>query len=285
MYAKKSLGQHFLKSERALRTIVETAKIIPDELVLEIGPGQGALTERLLAANARVIAVEKDDFLYEELRMKFEKEIETGKLTLIHDDILNFEPRSYQLAPSTYKLVANIPYNITGAILEKFLSTETQPKQMVLLVQKEVAERIVGRCGHRVSTGVKESILSISVKTYGNPLYIEKVLAGSFAPAPTVDSAIISVENISKNFFLCGHSVSTEEGGGFTEEAFFKLVKAGFASKRKKLSSNLSNIYPKEAVLNAFSELNLSENTRAEEVRVEIWQKLALSLTKIEVSG
>lgn len=252
IFAKKSLGQHFLKSEKALNTIVETAHIVVDETVLEIGPGTGVLTERLLAAGARVIAVEKDDQLSLMLKEKFGEKIE-----LIHADILEIEPPEGE-----YKLVANIPYNITGAILEKFLSAERQPSHMVLLVQKEVAERIVARDN-------KESILSISVKAYGIPRYVERVLAGSFVPAPTVDSAIISIEGISKAFF-----------SNFREKAFFTLLQAGFQSKRKKLSSNLAKIYPKERVLEAFQALNLDENTRAEDVAVEIWQEIARILLK-----
>lgn len=262
IYAKKSLGQHFLKSEKALNTIVGSAEIEHGETVLEIGPGMGVLTERLLASSCLVLAVEKDDNLYELLNQKFDEEIKTEKLILIHDDILNFDPRSYNLEASSYKLVANIPYNITGAILEKFLSAENQPESMVLLVQKEVAQRIVARDG-------KESILSISVKAYGTPKYVETVLAGSFAPAPKVDSAIIKVETISKDFFQ-----------NFSEKAFFQLLQAGFQSKRKKLSSNLSKIYPKEAVLNTFQKLNLDENVRAEDIGLEKWLKLGVFLLK-----
>jgi 16S rRNA (adenine1518-N6/adenine1519-N6)-dimethyltransferase len=252
IYAKKSLGQHFLKSERALNAIVESAEIEAGETVLEIGPGEGVLTKRLLEAGAKVVAVEKDDQLSEMLGEKFGEQIE-----LIHGDILETAPPA-----GKYKLVANIPYNITGAILEKFLSAENQPEMMVLLVQKEVAQRIVARDN-------KESILSISVKTYGIPHYVETVLAGSFAPAPKVDSAIIKIEDISKDFFA-----------NFKEKSFFTMLQAGFQSKRKKLSSNLSKIYPKEAVLNAFQELNLDENVRAEDVSLENWQNLAENLLK-----
>ena len=180
MYAKKSLGQHFLKSERALSSIIESAKISPGETILEIGPGLGVLTEKLLDAGAKVIAVEKDDSLFVFLKEKFGE-----KINLIHEDILDFDSNDL----GKYKIVANIPYNITGAILEKFLSADNQPESMVLLVQKEVAERIVARNN-------KESILSISVKAYGDPKYIEKVLAGSFVPAPNVDSAIILIKNM-----------------------------------------------------------------------------------------
>ncbi|MEX2014094.1 MAG: 16S rRNA (adenine(1518)-N(6)/adenine(1519)-N(6))-dimethyltransferase RsmA, partial [Parcubacteria group bacterium] len=194
MIAKKSLGQHFLKSEKALRTIIETGQIMAGETVVEIGPGTGALTERLLEAGAKVIAVEKDDKLFILLEQKFEKEIGSGRLKLVHDDILNFEPRNCKLEAKSYKLIANIPYNITGAVFKKFLEAEPQPEKMVLLVQKEVAKRIIANDN-------KESILSISVKAYGLPTYVETVKAGSFAPMPNVDSAIISINNISKKFF------------------------------------------------------------------------------------
>ncbi len=258
MYAKKSLGQHFLKSERALQTIVEASELTPYDTVLEIGPGQGVLTEKLLTSSREVVAVEKDDGLYVFLKEKFQKETESKKLILLNEDIL-----TYELPDISYKLVANIPYNITGAILEKFLSAEHQPERIVLLVQKEVAERIVARDS-------KESILSLSVKAYGTPHYVERVLAGSFAPAPQVDSAIIYIDNISKDFFK-----------GFTEKDFFDMLHKAFTSKRKKLSSNLVS-YGKERVGEAFTKLNLDPNTRAEDVAIEIWGKLATYLLKTE---
>ncbi len=269
MRAKKSLGQHFLKSERALSVIAEAGNLKTRDVVLEIGPGLGALTEKLLATSCQVLAVEKDDNLYELLKDKFQKEILSGQLILVHDDILNFEPKSYNLEANSYKLIANIPYNITGAILKKFLGTERQPEKMVLLIQKEVAERIVGNCGRSAST--KESILSISVKAYGMPRYVETVKAGSFAPMPKVDSAIIAIENISKKFFSSVQSSALD----ISEEDFFQMVRAGFKSKRKKLSSNLSVIFEKEKVKEAFEKLELDENVRAEDVNITTWHKLA----------
>ena len=256
MRAKKSLGQHFLRSGRALAKIIEAAEISPGDTVLEIGPGTGALTEKLLACSLQLIAVEKDDALYENLKIKYQNEIENGKLILIHDDILNFDFKSCKLEAISYKLVANIPYNITGAILEKFLSSDRQPERMVLLVQKEVAERIVAKGG-------RESILSISVKAYGSPKYIETVKAGSFAPAPKVDSAIITITSISKGYFR-----------GFSEEIFFKFVRKGFKSKRKKLISNLSTIANKDKLIQTFINLGLDQNIRAENLTIENWREL-----------
>ena len=258
MKAKKSLGQHFLKSEKALSSIVDAGDINTNDIILEIGPGQGVLTEKLLVNSLQVIAVEKDDELFEFLKNKFAKEIFSGKLNLIHKDILDFDLS--KLPTPNYKLVANIPYNITGAIFRKFLSASYQPELMVLLVQREVAKRIV-------ANDKKESILSISVKVYGQPRYVEMVKAGSFVPRPKVDSAIIAIENISKTFFE-----------NFSEEKFFALLHAGFGSKRKKLSSNLATILPKERVLETFKNLEIDENTRAEDVGIETWKELATKL-------
>jgi len=251
MRAKKSLGQHFLRSERALNTIVETGNIKPQDKILEIGPGEGVLTRRLLAKGALVTAIEKDDFLFKTLLQKFEAEIKSKQLTLIHGDALELE------IPNTDKLISNIPYNITGAVFKKFLESQVGLKMIVLLVQKEVAERIVAKDG-------KESILSISVKAYGKPKYIETVKAGSFVPSPKVDSAIISIDNISKEFFT-----------GIDEKKFFQMLKAGFKSKRKKLSSNLKGMFDKEKVQNSFLKAGLPENIRAEDINIDTWHKIS----------
>lgn len=296
MRAKKSLGQNFLTSQSAVSRIIDTADPSGDDIILEIGPGKGVLTEKLLFFAGKVMAIEKDDNLFEFLKEKFKKEIEINKLDLIHGDILDFDPNILSFYKDlNYKLVANIPYNITGAILKKFLSSETQPELMVLMVQKEVAERIVARKKPLDSARGKESILSISVKIYGEPKYIQTVKAGSFSPAPKVDSAILLIENISKNFFMNGrHGVSTKKRGG----EFFEILRAGFKSKRKKLISNLIHLTPpsaplslarrgeggevewKERVQTAFKKLELDPNLRAEDLNISGWKKLAETLLK-----
>ena len=265
MRAKRSLGQHFLKSERALSVMIETGQVEARDTILEIGPGEGALTRRLLETGARVIAVEKDDQLFELLKQKFKKEIESGQLTLIHDDILEFNVAKLKIV--NWKLIANIPYNITGAILKKFLGADCQPERTVLLVQKEVAKRIVGKPHSAKASRDKESILSISVKAYGAPRYVETVKAGSFVPMPKVDSAIMAIENISKRNFQ-----------EFREDKFFKILRTGFRSKRKKLLSNLAAVFGKDRVKKTFQELGLDNNLRAEDANLEIWQKLAKNL-------
>src|SRR3989344_4922102 len=253
--AKKSLGQNFLKSDMMLGKIIESGEISSDDVILEIGPGKGTLTEKLLERAGKVIAVEKDRELFELLKTKFEKEIKSGSLVLLNEDILKFNTKPYLATESpSYKIIANIPYNITGAILKKFLTNQNQPSRMVLMVQHEVARRIVARDG-------KESILSISVKVYGQPKLIAKVPARYFSPAPKVDSAIIDIRDISREIF---------ENNAEREKKFWKLVKTGFAHKRKKLSGNLKNIIPTEKL----TELGLSDQ-RAEDLPISDW--LALS--------
>ncbi len=254
--AKKSLGQNFLKSVPALNAIISSGEIKKYDIVLEIGPGKGALTEKLLEKAGNVIAIEKDKDLLEILQEKFKKEIENKKLILLNEDVLN-----YEIKEKNYKIIANIPYNITGAILKKFLTSKNQPERMVLMVQNEVARRIVARDGD-------ESILSISVKAYGNPKIIMKVPARYFSPAPKVDSAIIAINNISINTF---------EGNKVNEEKFWELVKTGFAHKRKVLVSNLKDLYEKEKIIKIFETLHISEKSRAEELTLENW----IAITKM----
>jgi 16S rRNA (adenine1518-N6/adenine1519-N6)-dimethyltransferase len=273
MKAKKSLGQNFLKSEPALRKIVESGEIKSDDVILEIGPGKGALTRKLLEKSGTVIAVEKDRELFELLKIKFEKEILEKKLILLNKDILEFEITNYELRK--YKIIANIPYNITGAILKKFLTDKNQPSLMVLMVQHEVAKRIM-------ASDKKESILSISVKAYGEPKMVMKVPARYFTPSPNVDSAVILIKNISReNFTSPQPSPYKGEGGSGTiqnkflnsqafEERFWEIVKAGFAHKRKKLLGNLKNI----ALCQSVSLTGLG-NKRAEDLTLKDWLLLA----------
>jgi 16S rRNA (adenine1518-N6/adenine1519-N6)-dimethyltransferase len=223
--AKKSLGQNFLTSEGALANIISAAQVKEGDNVLEIGPGRGALTRELLAIGAKVTAIEKDRVLVPFLSDIFKEEIESGQLKLIEADILEFDLSVLEVP---YKLIANIPYYITGQIFRIFLEgvhdgAHHVPISMTLLVQKEVAERIIAKDG-------KESILSLSVKAYGTPHYVSTVKRGSFNPAPNVDSAILHISDISKKFF-------TENA--ITEQLFFQILKATFAHKRKVISSNL----------------------------------------------
>ena len=246
--AKKSLGQNFLMHRQIAERIADAAGLSKRDTVLEIGPGTGMLTRALLARAGKVVAVEADGELHEQLAQDFADDIACGALTLVHGDIRHFD---ISTLPKGYKLVANIPYYITGDIMRMFLTAAAQPSSMTLLVQKEVAERI--------ARSKKESILSLSVKAYGAPKYEFTVPRGAFKPAPSVDSAVLSIKNISRDAFA-----SRAE-----ETRFFELVRAGFAHKRKLLSSNLAGF--------GIPESTLPPKARAEDLSLADWLRLTSS--------
>lgn len=256
MKAKKSLGQNFLTSTAALATMITTGEVGSNDTVVEIGPGKGILTTELLKNASKVIAIEKDHTLMELLRVTFFQEILDEKLILLNEDILEVDLTEY-ISSGPYKIIANIPYNITGAIIKQFLTNTHQPTSMTLMVQKEVAERIVVRDG-------KESVLSISVKVFGEPSYIKKVPARYFKPQPKVDSAILHIHNISKE------NLPSKE----TELQFFHLLKTGFKHKRKTLISNLAREFEKEKVVTIFQQLDINPKIRPENIGIETWLKI-----------
>ena len=271
MKAKKLLGQNFLTSQSVIDKIIKIANLDLKDIVLEIGPGKGILTQTLLGTGivGKVIAVEKDITLIPFLQEKFSEEIRMGKLILVYDDILDFDFQKYGLESGNYKIVANIPYYITGRFLRKILSSEIQPSKMVLLIQKEVAERI--------AKDKKESLLSISVKAYGKPKYIQTVKAGNFNPAPKVDSAILLIENISKKFFFDKDS-SNIYFCKENERRSFEIIKTGFSHKRKFLIGNLGIFAKKEKLQSTFRQAGISDTARAEDVALEQWKTLAQRL-------
>ena len=248
MYKKKSLGQHFLKNPYYLGLIADAADIKKGETVLEIGPGEGTLTAALLERGASIVAVEKDARLIPVLKDKFAAD----NFKVIEGDALYYDLSKNFPENAPYKVAGNIPYYITGALFKKFLSGEHQPSRLVFLVQREVAERIARE--------KKESVLSLSIKAYGEPRYIKTVPRGAFAPPPKVDSAILLVENISrKNFVDAAH-----------EQKFFEFVKKGFSSKRKLLTSNLGLRHS-----DILENVGVSPKARAEDVPLAAWLKLA----------
>ncbi|MBI4118011.1 MAG: ribosomal RNA small subunit methyltransferase A [Parcubacteria group bacterium] len=259
MEAKKSLGQNFLKNESIARDLVRAAGVGPEDTVLEVGPGKGMITKILLEKALRVVAVEKDEALAAELAQTFSEEVGNGKLTVVSADILLFDPKNYNLGAGSYKLVGSIPYYITGFFLRRFLSIDPQPETIALIIQKEVARRIIG--------GGRESLLSISVKVYGEPRYVKTIRAGSFDPTPKVDSAILSIENISRGAF-----------DTTSEDRFFTVLRAGFAHPRKKLLGNLAHTGIDK---NAFEKASVNVNARAENLSVDEWKRLAQTISDL----
>ncbi|MEY4440542.1 MAG: dimethyladenosine transferase, rRNA (adenine1518-N6/adenine1519-N6)-dimethyltransferase [Candidatus Parcubacteria bacterium] len=261
--AKKSLGQNFLKSQKALFTMVEAGEVAVGDTVVEIGPGKGALTKVLLETGATVIAFEKDHRLIELLQGEFAEYMKNKKFFLYEKDVLDIDVRDYILDPrlrkddvtgskdvtqKKYKLIANIPYYITGEITRRFLTSEYKPTCMILLVQKEVADRIVD---------AKESILSLSVKVFGTPKKVMIVKKEYFSPEPKVDSAIIKISNIQNPF------KNKKE-----ELRFFELIKKAFGQKRKKLNTTLKE-YKEE-----IKGWEVVKDKRPEEIGVEEWKEI-----------
>lgn len=244
---KKSLGQHFLTNSKIAERIVQAGQVSKKDKILEIGPGEGFLTKELLTTNAFVLAIEKDKRAIDLLKEKFTKEISNGQLVIKEEDILNFQPIKVKEFKKGYKLVANIPYYLTGKIIRQFLNPQG-PKLAVILIQKEVAERI--------TNNKKESILSLVIKIYGQAKKITTVKAGNFYPQPKVDSAILLIEKREEPLKIDGGKL-------------INLIKQGFEHKRKKLSTNLK-IKPE-----ILKKINLNENIRAEDLKLEDWIQLS----------
>jgi 16S rRNA (adenine1518-N6/adenine1519-N6)-dimethyltransferase len=259
--AKKSLGQHFLTTARVPKRMIEAVSVKKGDTVLEIGPGTGVLTREILKTGAKVVAVEADARAIESLKETFSAEIKAQNLVLIHDDIRTRTLASLapHITPFKYKVVANIPYYLSGMLFRTFLETDVQPSDLVFLVQKEVAERI--------ARDPKESLLSLSVKVFGDPQYVETVKRGNFTPPPKVDSAIVAVRTISKKRL-----------GKVSEADFFALIHAGFSSKRKQLLGNLTKLFPRDLLIHTFSTLGLRQDVRGEDLPLGTWLLLAEKL-------
>ncbi|HHH81661.1 MAG TPA: ribosomal RNA small subunit methyltransferase A [Chloroflexi bacterium] len=260
---RKSLGQNFLVSEGVRQQILEAADLQPGEWVLEIGPGLGALTERLAESAAGVVAVEFDSRL-----MPILAEILAGRMNvkLIEGDILEIDLSTILQAPG-YVVVANIPYNITSALIRKLMEAKQAASRIVLTIQREVAERIVAPAG-------KMSLLALSVQLYGEPRLAGVIPGGAFYPPPGVDSAILRVDIRPMDPQLREHL-----------PALFALARAGFGQRRKMLRNALASAVG----LNAEQARALCESAgvdgtrRAQELTVEDWLKLAESWRAEEV--
>lgn len=252
--AKKHLGQHFLTSTSALTEMIRAAQIDKKDIIVEIGPGTGVLTKKILETGASVIAIEKDVELIPLLSTTFAHEIKSQQLKLITGDIRTASAAA-QVGKKPYKIVANIPYYITGEIIRDAFEAHHQPTSITLLVQKEVAERI--------ARSKKESILSLSVRIYGDPQYIKTVPRGSFNPPPNVDSAIIHIAAISR-----------ERLHGLEEATFFNVIKCAFKARRKMLTSNLRALYDDALIQNTLLSLNINSKVRAEDIAFSTWVPL-----------
>lgn len=258
--ANKNLGQNFLVSETVYDKILDAADLQPDDVVIEVGPGTGFLTEKLVERVKKVIAVEFDAGM---VRLLKERLFYAKNLEIIHSDIMKFWIEKSGVENQRYKVVANIPYYITSPLIKLFLQSACQPTLMVVLVQKEVAEKVCGIAG--------KGVLTLETQLFGVPKIIATVPPGAFWPSPTVDSAILQIK-VHPTLL-----VPREEA-----EQFIRLIKFGFGQRRKKLSNSLeSGLRLEVAQVRAFlEEAKIDPHLRAEALGIEDWMRLAHVLTK-----
>jgi 16S rRNA (adenine1518-N6/adenine1519-N6)-dimethyltransferase len=253
--AKKGLGQHFLVDDGVLRTIIQTAELSPSDLVVEVGPGLGILTEELAKRAGKVIAIEVDSKLASALSQSLSY---LSNVTIINADVLQVALKELVGADLGYKVVANLPYYIAAPVLRHFLESPVRPQRMVIMVQKEVAQSIAAAPG-------KMSILSIAVQLYGKATIVTYVPARSFYPAPKVDSAILSID-------VYERPVANVEDVA----RFFQLVRAGFSAPRKQLRNSLALglSLPAESAAALLDRAQISPRRRAETLTIEEWTRL-----------
>lgn len=255
----KGLGQNFLIDKKVLGKIIEAAELKPEDTVLEIGPGIGTLTQELAKKVKKVIAVEKDKRMVEILKETL-KDFKNVKI--VKADIRNWTPPTlHPLKTENYKLVGNLPFYLTARVIRQFLELpKTRPREMVLVAQKEVAERICAR-------PPKMNLLAVSVQFYSKPEVVYFVSKKSFWPQPEVDATIIKITllKLTRNDLV---------------NRFFKIVKAGFSHPRKQLINNLSKNLRIDKIKTKvwLLENNIQPSQRAETLTVKEWIKLAITI-------
>jgi 16S rRNA (adenine1518-N6/adenine1519-N6)-dimethyltransferase len=250
--ARKGLGQNFLVDGGILKKIASAAELTPADTVIEVGPGLGVLTETLVEQAGKVIAIELDNNFADILKTHFSG---SNKVTVLDADVLKVNPADILGTETNYKVVANLPYYITSAVIRHFLEASVKPTMMVLMVQKEVAQQITAKAGEM-------SLLSVSVQLYGKPTIVSKVPARCFYPAPNVDSAILKI---------AVYAQPKIEPGDIT--GFFDIVRAGFSANRKQLPNSLANglKIPKADIIPLLEKAGIDAKRRAETLTIDEW--------------
>ena len=253
LHPTKALGQNFLMDENILDKIIESAGVSAEDFVIEVGPGLGVLTKKLAKEARKVTAIELDNGLIPLLQ----KELADYKnVEIIHQDALKFTPPN-----EPYKVVANIPYYITSPLISHFLRSESRPSEMVLLMQKEVADKICAKEG-------KLNVLAIHVQVFGKPHITARVSKGSFYPEPKIQSAILEIEMFEKPLV---------DGSNEDLNHFFKIVHAGFSHKRKTLLNSIQRgiVIDPAKVKAALIAAEIDPSARAQHLSIEDWVRLA----------
>ncbi len=273
---RKRLGQHFLVDGDVLEHIITSAELTPTDLVIEIGPGLGVLTEQLAQQAGWVIAMELDNTLAAILKQRMAP---YRNVTIINEDVLKIDPAALletqkakfppEINSTGYKVVANLPYYITAPTLRYYLESSAKPEMMVVMVQKEVAEEIMAKPG-------RLSLLSISIQLYGEPTLITRVPAHSFYPAPKVDSAILKI------IVYPQPSVNIADN-----ENFFRVIRAGFSSARKQIGNSLAQGLglPKVETLSLLAKAGIDAQRRAQTLTLKEWERLGQTFSTYRVEA
>ncbi len=259
LHAQRQLGQNFLVDEDILSKIVQAADLRFRDTVVEVGPGLGILTKDLANRVQRVIAVELDKGLAAALVKML---VGFPNVEIVHQDVLEFDPAQH-VEDRAYKLVANLPYYITSPTLRHFLEASARPETMVVMVQKEVAERIVAKPGNL-------SLLAVSVQYYGEPELLFTVPASSFYPRPKVDSAVIRIR------------VYERPAVDMPAEKFFRIVQAGFSQPRKQLHNSIAQRMwlPPNGAIEVLRAAGIDEKRRAQTLNLEEWAQVCRELER-----
>lgn len=266
MQLKKSLGQYLLLDQAIADRIVQAVQLESSQIVLEIGPGTGVLTERLANLAQLVLAVEKDYRMVGRLRAEFKNQ--KSKIKIIHQDILRFDEGAID---GPYKLVGNLPYNITSPVIKKFLTSAHPPTIMVVMVQLEVAKRLTAPPGQR-----DRGILTVMVDYYGKAEFLFVVPRSFFVPVPKVDSAVVRI-----------HPRGVPQAQHHLGGVFFRVVKAGFSAKRRQIHNSLAGGLALAAkdIHDMLQQARIDETKRAEDLTIEDWQRLAKVYRERVASG
>lgn len=266
-WPQRTSGQNFLISRKVLSDIITAAQLQSNDTVLEIGAGFGTLTVELLKVAEKVIAVEMD----KRLAVPLKKLAAVNKnLALIRGDIFKEWPAASSLLKDLqYKLVANLPYNITSLVLRNFLENKPRPRAMVLMVQKEVAERVVAKPG-------RMSLLAVAVQFFGQPEIIRIVSSENFWPSPDVDSAILRINGIGLD--VNGYQKLLVDTSG---EIFFKVVRVGFSAKRKQLHNNLAVGLGMDSIdiQRLLEKISINPRSRAQDLAINDWIKITQNIS------
>jgi 16S rRNA (adenine1518-N6/adenine1519-N6)-dimethyltransferase len=263
LHPKKSLGQNFMHDPNALEKIVSSAEVTSEDTVVEVGPGTGALTEKLAEKARHVFSIELDERLQPILEDKFN---DVPNVYFVFNDILKTDVSSL-VGKTDFIVVANVPYYISSAIIWHFLEPQHRPKRMVMTMQYEVAERIMEKPNNM-------SLLTVAVQFYGTPTIVNKLSPAVFWPRPNIHSAVMRIDT---------HQTPPVDVP--SAKAFFRVVKAGFSMKRKQLKNSLSGgLQIKSKVArDLLQQANIDPQRRAETLTLEEWGELTRAVASADV--